>query len=100
MLASELCVVSNWFVLSDRSSSGTKRALIKLPLIEGENLMEYAQDLIKDKKTALRECHLQALFAQLFVALHSLHRRGLVHHNIKIENVEFQTSSFNLVLFM
>ena len=49
--------------------------------------MEYAQDLTQNKKTVLRECHLQALFAQLFVSLYYLHEKGLVHRDIKIENV-------------
>ena len=62
-------------------------AYIKMPLIVGETLMEYDQDLIQNKKTALRECHLQALFAQLFVSLYYLHEKGLVHRDIKIENV-------------
>eukprot|EP01084_Bolivina_argentea_P287671 493616_1 len=64
-----------------------KKAFIKLPLIRGENLMEYAQDLINNKKTSLRECHLQALFGQLFVSLFYLHSKGLIHRDIKIENV-------------
>ncbi len=40
--------------------------------MNGENLSEYSQDLINNKKTNLRECHLQALFSQLFSRLYDI----------------------------
>lgn len=78
------CVVRYFDSNAERLADGTYQVLVLMELCPNKSLLEYMNARIRTK---LGEAEILAIMRDIAVAVYEMHRRHLVHRDIKIENV-------------